>query len=240
VEYRHGPVPNATPGRTVWILGSPPAGLPDDIGATGAPNLQPSNVAPWPTSHRSTSPQPHPLNRPYLTCKRSHDLPGPDLQAVILPAMASMYTALEEFLTEQRIRLSESSYRNYERVIGHLRSMFYSEGFNGGDERQQRLYEEMINKGTPESQAEFFRSLDACFAVDSAGYFVGPYMRRNVIDTLGVERAAVPTMKRLTKFLVDRKYIGQEMIQSVTDDIEDALDGGYEFDISQNYDYPRN
>ena len=36
MEYRHGPVSVAEPGRTVWILGTPVDGLHEDIGATGA------------------------------------------------------------------------------------------------------------------------------------------------------------------------------------------------------------
>ena len=36
MEYRHGPVSVAEPGRTVWILGTPVEGLREDIGATGA------------------------------------------------------------------------------------------------------------------------------------------------------------------------------------------------------------
>jgi fructoselysine-6-P-deglycase FrlB-like protein len=36
MEYRHGPISIAAPGRLVWIFGEPPAGLIDDIRATGA------------------------------------------------------------------------------------------------------------------------------------------------------------------------------------------------------------
>jgi fructoselysine-6-P-deglycase FrlB-like protein len=36
MEYRHGPIAVAQPGRAVWIMGSPAAGLVDDIRATGA------------------------------------------------------------------------------------------------------------------------------------------------------------------------------------------------------------
>jgi fructoselysine-6-P-deglycase FrlB-like protein len=36
MEYRHGPIAVAEPGRAVWILGTPVAGLVDDIAATGA------------------------------------------------------------------------------------------------------------------------------------------------------------------------------------------------------------
>jgi fructoselysine-6-P-deglycase FrlB-like protein len=36
MEYRHGPIAVAEPGRTVWVLGTPVDGLLDDIGATGA------------------------------------------------------------------------------------------------------------------------------------------------------------------------------------------------------------
>jgi fructoselysine-6-P-deglycase FrlB-like protein len=36
MEYRHGPIAIAEPGRAVWVLGQPVAGLLDDIVATGA------------------------------------------------------------------------------------------------------------------------------------------------------------------------------------------------------------
>jgi fructoselysine-6-P-deglycase FrlB-like protein len=36
MEYRHGPISIAQPGRVVWVFGEPVAGLLDDIAATGA------------------------------------------------------------------------------------------------------------------------------------------------------------------------------------------------------------
>lgn len=36
MDYRHGPISIAAPGRTVWMLGEPPAGLAEDVAATGA------------------------------------------------------------------------------------------------------------------------------------------------------------------------------------------------------------
>jgi fructoselysine-6-P-deglycase FrlB-like protein len=36
LEYRHGPISIAEPGRAVWVFGEPVPGLLDDIGATGA------------------------------------------------------------------------------------------------------------------------------------------------------------------------------------------------------------
>ncbi|ADB34497.1 sugar isomerase (SIS) [Kribbella flavida DSM 17836] len=36
MDYRHGPIAIAQPGRGVWVFGEPPAGLLDDIAATGA------------------------------------------------------------------------------------------------------------------------------------------------------------------------------------------------------------
>jgi fructoselysine-6-P-deglycase FrlB-like protein len=36
MEYRHGPIAIAEPGRAVWVLGRPVVGLLDDIAATGA------------------------------------------------------------------------------------------------------------------------------------------------------------------------------------------------------------
>jgi fructoselysine-6-P-deglycase FrlB-like protein len=36
MEYRHGPISIASPGRVVWVLGDVPEGLADDVAATGA------------------------------------------------------------------------------------------------------------------------------------------------------------------------------------------------------------
>jgi CRISPR-associated protein Cas5a/b/c len=36
MEYRHGPISIAEPGRTVWVFGEPVPGLLDDVAATGA------------------------------------------------------------------------------------------------------------------------------------------------------------------------------------------------------------
>ncbi|TCC39505.1 SIS domain-containing protein [Kribbella sindirgiensis] len=36
MDYRHGPIAIAQPGRGVWVFGEPPAGLLDDVNATGA------------------------------------------------------------------------------------------------------------------------------------------------------------------------------------------------------------
>ena len=36
MDYRHGPIAIAQPGRGVWVFGEPPAGLLDDVKATGA------------------------------------------------------------------------------------------------------------------------------------------------------------------------------------------------------------
>jgi glucosamine 6-phosphate synthetase-like amidotransferase/phosphosugar isomerase protein len=36
MEYRHGPIALAEPGVVVWMLGTPPPGLVDDIRRTGA------------------------------------------------------------------------------------------------------------------------------------------------------------------------------------------------------------
>lgn len=36
MEYRHGPVSIAQPGRLVWMFGTPPQGLADDVARTGA------------------------------------------------------------------------------------------------------------------------------------------------------------------------------------------------------------
>jgi fructoselysine-6-P-deglycase FrlB-like protein len=36
MEYRHGPISIAAPGRVTWMFGQPPVGIEDDVAATGA------------------------------------------------------------------------------------------------------------------------------------------------------------------------------------------------------------
>lgn len=36
MEYRHGPISIAQPGRLTWVFGKAPAGLADQVAATGA------------------------------------------------------------------------------------------------------------------------------------------------------------------------------------------------------------
>jgi fructoselysine-6-P-deglycase FrlB-like protein len=36
MDYRHGPIAIARPGRLVWMFGDPPAGLAEEVAATGA------------------------------------------------------------------------------------------------------------------------------------------------------------------------------------------------------------
>lgn len=46
MEYRHGPISVAEPGRLVWLLGDPPAGLADDVARTGAMFVTSGDVEP--------------------------------------------------------------------------------------------------------------------------------------------------------------------------------------------------
>ena len=78
MEYRHGPISIAAPGRVTWYFGEPPAGLADDVAATGARfetgTLDPmaelvraqrvASPAPGEGLDPDTAPQPHPLGHP--------------------------------------------------------------------------------------------------------------------------------------------------------------------------------
>ncbi|MGZ0151647.1 SIS domain-containing protein [Kribbella sp. WER1] len=46
MDYRHGPIAIAQPGRGVWIFGDAPAGLIDDVKATGATIVQHADLDP--------------------------------------------------------------------------------------------------------------------------------------------------------------------------------------------------
>ena len=83
MDYRHGPIAIAQPGRGVWIFGEPPAGLLDDVTATGATVVHHADLdpmaslvvaqrvavakSPRPGPQPRPAPQPDPLRHPRLT-----------------------------------------------------------------------------------------------------------------------------------------------------------------------------
>ncbi|GAB2616682.1 SIS domain-containing protein [Pseudactinotalea suaedae] len=46
MEYRHGPISVAAPGRATWVLGAAPDGLADDVAGTGATYVEHADVDP--------------------------------------------------------------------------------------------------------------------------------------------------------------------------------------------------
>lgn len=46
MDYRHGPIAIAAPGRAVWVFGPSPSGLADDVGATGADLIDADDLDP--------------------------------------------------------------------------------------------------------------------------------------------------------------------------------------------------
>jgi hypothetical protein len=138
--------------------------------------------------------------------------------------MASIHAALEEFLDEQRIRLSERSFRNYERVILYLKKHAIREGFDDLRDREvQQLYDKVIQKGREEDVEAFFKAVEAKQILGHFGLFLSYFMPRKVIDSKAVERAAAPTLRKLTGFLADRGYIDKEAAEYAVVKIENAV-----------------
>jgi hypothetical protein len=146
--------------------------------------------------------------------------------------MASIYDALTAFLDEEKARVSARTFENYEAIILYFRKMLVREGFPSvEDERIQQLYKKVIADADGQNIDALLQAIDVDVITGDIGMFLDWYMPRKVIDTAAIERAAVPTMRKFAKFLVERKYIDAETAVRVREDIEEAVRGSGSDDI---------
>jgi len=150
--------------------------------------------------------------------------------------VTSIHTALTEFLNEQHAHLSNRKYRNYESVIFHFKSMFVSERFGtGGNKEARRLHEKAVETGREDDAAAFLKVVHAWLIVEVIRFFLRHHMRHEVIESQEVEWAAVPAMKKLAEFLADRKYINKETAQRAKKTIKSIIDDDDDYEVYDSY-----
>jgi hypothetical protein len=116
-------------------------------------------------------------------------------------------SALDEFLAEQRERLSERTFANYERVIELLRHSLNGYGPNALEAGERARWERAYEAGDEEAFCHLF----APGAIpEHLGEFLGYFMVRKVIAGQELLRASGTVTRKLVRWLERRDLIGGE------------------------------
>jgi hypothetical protein len=133
-----------------------------------------------------------------------------------VPATATIDGALEEFLAEQRERLSATTMRNYDEVVSLLRMSLNSYAYDSLDEPEQERWREAFDAGDEDAFTKLFGPEKI---VDHLDEFLGYFMIRKVMASEELLRASGTVTKKLAKWLHERGYISEE-------EQEDAVERG--------------
>lgn len=128
-------------------------------------------------------------------------------KVVPLPSIAAptIEKVLDEFLTEERGRLSPKTARNYEHVIDLLKSHLDGYGHEFLSEGERALFEIRYNAEGDEHR-EFCQIFGPEKIPVNVGGFLGYFMIRKVVAGEDLKRAAGTVTKRLMEWLAEKGY----------------------------------
>jgi hypothetical protein len=138
--------------------------------------------------------------------------------------MATIDDVLDEFLAEQRARLSERTFRDYEDVIHLLRDSLnmYGHASLMGDELQR--FEEAFGDGsTDEAMGAFCRTFGPEKIPEHYYEFLSYFLIRKVMASEDLRRKAGTVTKKLARWLGDCGYIDEHL---AADAVEMGADAG--------------
>ena len=129
---------------------------------------------------------------------------------VNLPQMASptIEQVLDEFLADQRKRVRPKTLRQYEDVIGLLKSCLNSYAYQSLTKAESGLFEKHFN-AEGEQHREFCQIFGSDKILENLGEFLGYFMIRKVVAGETLMRAAGSVTKKLSKWLADSGCVSQ-------------------------------
>lgn len=126
---------------------------------------------------------------------------------------------LTEFLAEQRERLADSTFRNYEEVVGLLRRSLDGYGPNALDARERKLWERAYEEGDEEAFCHLFGPEKI---PEHLGEFLGYFMVRKVIAGQELLKASGTVARKLVRWLEARGHIESEAAADAAERARDA------------------
>lgn len=120
---------------------------------------------------------------------------------------ATIDAVLDEFLAEQRERLGDRTFHNYEYVVQLLRHSLDGYGPNALDARERRRWERAYEAGDEEAFCHFFGPEKI---PEHLGEFLGYFMIRKVFAGQELLKASGTVTGKLVRWLAARGHIEEE------------------------------
>lgn len=132
------------------------------------------------------------------------------------PANPSINQILEEFLAEQKRRLSRSTFARYKSVVDLLRSYLDGYAYEGLSKAESALFEKHYD-AEGEDHRDFCQLFGPDKVLENLGGFLGYFMIRKVIAGEDLKRAAGTVTRKLSKWLAEKGYVSRETAEEAAD-----------------------
>jgi len=136
-----------------------------------------------------------------------------------MPPSETIDTVLDAFLHEQRARLSDRTYRNYEDVIRLLRDSLNMYAYSSLSAAEAKRWQKAFDAGDEEAFCHLFGPQEIA---PHLGEFLGYFMVRKVIAGQELLKAAGTVTGKLVRWLETRAYIEPEVAAVAVDRAQDS------------------
>ncbi|MGZ6576040.1 MAG: hypothetical protein ACXVHJ_34175 [Solirubrobacteraceae bacterium] len=127
--------------------------------------------------------------------------------------------ALDRFLTDQRERLSEKTFRRYQDVVQLLRHSLDGYAYSSLDENERRRWDAEFETS---EEGAFCRLFGPEKIPDHLGEFLGYFMVRKVFASQDLLKAAGTVTGKLVRWLSQHGYIDDQSAEDASDRARDA------------------
>jgi hypothetical protein len=136
-----------------------------------------------------------------------------------MPQSETIDTVLDAFLHDQRARLSERTYRNYEDVIRLLRESLNMYAYSSLSAAEAKRWQKAFDAGDEEAFCHLFGPQEI---PPHLGEFLGYFMVRKVIAGQELLKAAGTVTGKLVRWLETQAYIESDVAAVAVDRAKDS------------------
>jgi hypothetical protein len=136
-----------------------------------------------------------------------------------MPASETIDTVLDAFLEEQRARLADRTYRNYEDVIRLLRDSLNMYAHSSLSAAEAKRWQKAFDAGDEEAFCHLFGPREI---PPHLGEFLGYFMVRKVIAGQELLKAAGTVTGKLVRWLETQAYIESDVAAVAVDRAKDS------------------
>jgi len=141
------------------------------------------------------------------------------VEALTLQAQPTIDQALDQFLAEQRERLSERTFGNYEHVVELLRHSLDGYAYSSLDDSERERWERAFESGDEQA---FCRLFGPEKIPSHLGEFLDYFMVRKVMCGQELLRASGTVTGKLVRWLEGRGYVDAGSAQDATERAKEA------------------